>query len=188
MKKLLIIVVSLAFVAGCGGNKATKPDAEPGPGPTAGMDQGAGAQTTGRDLHPGAGATAQPASTAGGAGQVDEFDNPASLLSRNIVHFDYNSAQVKEIDVVNAHGAYLAAHPGAHVRLEGHADERGSREFNVALSERRAQSVKQLMMFQGARANQFDIVAYGEERPLKFGHNEAAWAANRRVEIIYESK
>ncbi|HGG60121.1 MAG TPA: OmpA family protein [Gammaproteobacteria bacterium] len=182
MKRVLIVFFVAALFAGCGGNKeVTKPDT--GPAPTSGMDQ-QGARTSGIDQNAGKGAT--PVTV--GQGQVDEFDDPSNPLSRNLVHFDYNSAQVKEIDVVNAHGAYLANHPSARVRLEGHADERGSREFNVALSERRAQSVKQLMMFQGARANQFEIVAYGEERPLKFGHNEAAWAANRRVEIIYESK
>ncbi len=184
MKRLLMVVFVAALFAGCGGNKEmTKPDTEPTP--TSGMDQ-QGARTSGVDQNAGRGAT--PVAGNQGGGVVDEFDDPSSPLSHNLVHFDYNSAQVKEIDVVNAHGAYLASHPNARVRLEGHADERGSREFNVALSERRAQSVKQLMKFQGARDNQFEIVAYGEERPLKFGHNEAAWAANRRVEIIYESK
>jgi peptidoglycan-associated lipoprotein len=71
------------------------------------------------------------------------------------------------------------------VRLEGHADERGSREYNIALGDRRAQSVRRVLLFQGASTDQIETVSYGEEQPAMSGHTEEAWAKNRRVELIY---
>jgi len=87
--------------------------------------------------------------------------------------------------VVAAHAKYLAGHPGTRVRLEGHTDERGSREYNIGLGERRAQSVRRALLLQGAADAQISTVSYGEERPAAPGHDEAAWAKNRRVEIVY---
>ena len=194
MQKLIIALFSLALIAGCGGKKNTKPDPQPGPSQTSGMDNpDAGAKTAGSNIN--AGQSGQPIDATGidanagsGAGMLDGFDDPANPLRRNIIYLDYNSSQIKDIDIVNAHGSYLATNPGAKIRLEGHADERGSREFNIALSERRAQEVRRLMMFQGAKASQMEVVAFGEERPLKFGHSESSWQENRRVEIVYENK
>ncbi|HID83198.1 MAG TPA: peptidoglycan-associated lipoprotein Pal [Chromatiales bacterium] len=170
LRILSVLFVSLFILTACGKKKT---------GPDDGTQQpGAGSVTT-----PGGDSSPQPIS-------MDPFEDPANPLSKRIIYFDYDSSQVhaEDIPIVNAHAKYLADNTGARVRLEGHADERGSREYNVALSERRALSVKRLMAFQGTRADQADIVAYGEERPVEFGHNEAAWSQNRRVEIIYESK
>ncbi len=188
MQKLLIALVSIALLAGCGGKKNTKPDAPEGPATTTGMDkpQTDGAKSSGSDIN--GGQSGQAIGTGDAAGVVDGFDDPANPLSRNIIYFEYNSSQISDIDIVNAHGSYLASSPGAKIRLEGHADERGSREFNIALSERRAQEVRRLMMFQGAKASQMEVVAFGEERPVKFGHAETSWQENRRVEIVYETK
>ena len=83
------------------------------------------------------------------------------------------------------HAKYLGAHPATRVRLEGHTDERGSREYNIGLGERRAQSVRRALLLQGATDTQISTVSYGEERPAAPGHDEAAWAKNRRVEIVY---
>ena len=71
------------------------------------------------------------------------------------------------------------------MRLEGHGDERGSREYNIALGDRRAQSVRRVLLFQGASSDQVETVSYGEEKPMELGHDEAAWSKNRRVELIY---
>jgi peptidoglycan-associated lipoprotein len=79
----------------------------------------------------------------------------------------------------------MAANPNVVVTLEGHADERGSREYNLALGERRAESVRRQMAILGASGSQFRVVSYGEERPAIDGHDEYAWSQNRRVEIIY---
>ena len=85
--------------------------------------------------------------------------------------------------MVEAHGRYLADNANASVTLEGHADERGSREYNIALGERRANAVRQLMTLIGANGAQIRVVSYGEERPAVDGHDESAWTQNRRVEI-----
>ena len=87
--------------------------------------------------------------------------------------------------VVEAHAQYLTRNASATITLEGHADERGSREYNLALGERRAQSVKQQMMLLGASGSQIRIVSYGEERPAVDGHDDYSWQQNRRVEILY---
>ena len=103
------------------------------------------------------------------------------------VYFDFDSSEIKGAgtDVVAAHAKYLAGHAATRVRLEGHTDERGSREYNIGLGERRAQSVRRALLLQGAADAQISTVSYGEERPAVAGHDEAAWAKNRRVEIVY---
>ncbi len=87
--------------------------------------------------------------------------------------------------VINAHAKHLAAFGAARVRLEGHTDERGSREYNIALGERRAQAVRRALLLQGAADSQLTTVSYGEERPAAEGSDEAAYEKNRRVEIVY---
>ena len=117
------------------------------------------------------------------------LNDPQSPLARRIIHFDFDSDKVRDeyLDLIAQHGQFLAAHPGLRMRLEGHADERGSREYNVALGERRARAVAKLVELQGARPEQIEVVSYGEELPIAFGHDESAWAQNRRVEIVYEA-
>ena len=85
-----------------------------------------------------------------------------------------------------AHGDFIAENGNVEVRLEGHADERGSREYNIALGDRRAQSVRRVLLIQGASTDQIDTVSYGEEQPAMPGHDEESWAENRRVELIYK--
>ena len=111
----------------------------------------------------------------------------AALKSRSLIYFDYDSSEIKAeyIDVVAAHAAYLVKYPSARTRLEGHTDERGSREYNIGLGERRAQAVRRALLAQGAAEAQIATVSYGEERPAASGSDEAAYAQNRRVEITY---
>ena len=115
------------------------------------------------------------------------LDNPTGMLSKRTVYFAFDSSEVKYDDreVIAAHASYLSNNPDARVTLEGHADERGSREYNIGLGERRTNAVKKLMTLQGASKRQLDSVSYGEERPVDSGHNESAWSQNRRVEVIY---
>ena len=125
---------------------------------------------------------------ASGPGGDDEVAGPqAGLLAKRTVYFDFDSSEIKGdgTDIVAAHAKHLAANPGARVRLEGHTDERGSREYNIGLGERRAQSVRRALLLQGAADAQISTVSYGEERPAVAGHDETAWAKNRRVEIVY---
>ena len=100
---------------------------------------------------------------------------------------DYDRAEIKSefVPIVTAHAKYLNASPNNKVRLEGHSDERGSREYNIGLGERRAQAVRRALMLQGVTEAQITTVSYGEERPAVQGSDEAAYAKNRRVELVY---
>jgi peptidoglycan-associated lipoprotein len=172
MRRTMIVLLAAAalMLGGCA-SKGPKAEAPSG-GANAGA-QGAGAS------NPNAG---------GGGGPEDEIAGPqAGLLATRVIYFDFDSAEIKGqgTDVVAAHAKYLASHSSARVRLEGHTDERGSREYNIGLGERRAQSVRRALLLQGAADAQISTVSYGEERPAVPGHDEAAWAKNRRVEIVY---
>jgi len=118
------------------------------------------------------------------------FDNPASLLSKRVVYFDYDKSAIRPEyrGIESAHAAYTAAHSSARVTLEGHADERGSREYNLGLGERRGNAVMGLMSAQGSRGNQLNVVSYGEERPVCRVSDDACWGQNRRVEIVYTAR
>lgn len=124
----------------------------------------------------------------GGSGSGAGGSYDPSLLNTRIVYFDYDSARIRPdaLAVIRAHARHLAKMPGNGpvVRLEGHADERGSREYNVALSLRRAEAVAKLMQLEGP-GTRGKTIGYGEEIPAVFGHNPAAWDKNRRVEIKY---
>jgi len=111
----------------------------------------------------------------------------AALRTKNIVYFDYNSSEIPQeyLAVVSANAAYLVKYPTARLRLEGNTDERGSREYNIGLGERRAQTVRRAMLAKGVADGQMTTVSYGEERPAVPGHDEAAYAQNRRVEFVY---
>ena len=91
----------------------------------------------------------------------------------------------ESIEILETHGNFIAENGEVTVRLEGHADERGSREYNIALGDRRAQSVRRVLLFQGASVDQVETVSYGEEQPAMSDHTEEAWSLNRRVELIY---
>jgi len=135
------------------------------------------------------GATATGAQ-AGAAFKGHPLDNPQSILSSRVIYFEFDSASIRAEDraAIQAHAEYLGKNAGAAVVLEGHTDERGSREYNIALGERRAKAVRQLLLFQGAVASQIQTVSYGEETPAAIGHDEDAWQQNRRVEITYRTR
>ncbi len=117
-----------------------------------------------------------------------EFSDPNNPLSHQTIYFMYDSSQVRDefISVVQAHAQYLVANPGQRIILEGHADERGSREYNIALGEQRAKSVLLMMEVQGVSPGQIEVVSYGEEKPAAMELDEAAWQLNRRVEVVYQ--
>jgi peptidoglycan-associated lipoprotein len=118
------------------------------------------------------------------------LDEPDSPLSSRVIYFDYDSAKVSDdsLAILEAHGDFIASKGNVSVRLEGHTDERGSREYNIALGDRRAQSVRRILLFQGASSDQLDTINYGEEQPAVLGHDDTAWSKNRRVELVYEVK
>ncbi|MCG5534462.1 peptidoglycan-associated lipoprotein Pal [Ectothiorhodospira mobilis] len=119
---------------------------------------------------------------------LDPLEDPDSPLSQRVIHFgfDEDTVAAQYLDLIAAHGDYLARNPEQTVRLEGHTDERGTREYNLALGERRARAVQRMLELQGASADQIQVVSYGEEMPVDPASNEAAWEQNRRVEIVYE--
>jgi peptidoglycan-associated lipoprotein len=167
---LILMVAASLCLAACAG-KPKRADAS-----AAGT--AAGAQTSGADS----------ASAAGGAEEGAAAAGPlAGTLAKRIIYFDFDSSEIKGdgTEIAAAHARYLAANPAMRVRLEGHTDERGSREYNIGLGERRAQSVRRALLLQGATETQLSTVSYGAERPVAAGSNESAWQQNRRVEIVY---
>jgi peptidoglycan-associated lipoprotein len=109
------------------------------------------------------------------------------LMQQLVVYFDYDEAEIlPEFNaLLQAHGQFLARSPNTQLRLEGHTDERGSREYNIGLGERRAQAVRRVLTLQGAAGTQLTTVSYGEERPAQSGSDDEAWRLNRRVELVY---
>jgi peptidoglycan-associated lipoprotein len=120
---------------------------------------------------------------------VDSLDNDSCLRTR-IVYFDLDKTDIhSEFQAAIAcHAAYLRQFPGARVTLEGNADERGTREYNLGLGERRGNSVSSALSGAGASSSQLNVVSYGEERPVCREHDESCWQKNRRVEIVYTAK
>jgi len=118
------------------------------------------------------------------------FDNPQSLLSKRVIYFDFDKSEVRSEyrPIVAAHAAYVSAHGSARVTLEGHADERGTREYNLGLGERRSNAVSGLLSAAGAMGSQLDSVSYGEERPVCRVSDDSCWSQNRRVEIVYTAR
>ncbi|MCV6638198.1 peptidoglycan-associated lipoprotein Pal [Candidatus Albibeggiatoa sp. nov. NOAA] len=110
-----------------------------------------------------------------------------AIPTERIIYFDFDQSEIRFNDrlVLEQHAAYLASNPQASVRLEGHADERGSREYNLALGERRALAAKRVLNILGIDNYRVSTLSYGEEMPLEYGHSEVSWQRNRRVEIVY---
>ena len=136
------------------------------------------------------GATVNPV-TIDGVDDGTQID-PDSIAGRapkeRVIFFDFNKSEIRPeyLEIITQHGRYLAQNPTGRARLEGHTDERGTREYNIALGEARAKSIARMLQLQGVSSAQLRSVSYGEELPVDEGHNEAAWGKNRRVNIIYE--
>ncbi len=157
-----------------------------GEGDVAVEDRGAAAGGVGTTGVGSAGAEAMGVQDYGRLG-VEALQDPSSLLAQRVVYFALDSTDIaaEDRELLAAHASFLAGHEELTVVLEGHADERGSREYNVGLGDRRAQSVRRLLEFQGVSPDQIRTVSYGEERAAAMGHDESAWRLNRRVELVY---
>jgi peptidoglycan-associated lipoprotein len=120
--------------------------------------------------------------------QSESFSDPSSPLSKCVIYFEYDSSTVKQefIAVIEAHAVYLTNNPNQTINLEGHSDERGTREYNIALSEQRAKSVYKMLLVLGVMSHQVNIISYGEEKPEVLGQTDDAFALNRRVEVVYK--
>lgn len=172
--KTLPVLLLAAVLAGCAGPSKSTVDGNAGGtavGGAASTGVGAGGSGAGSEL--------------GGAGSA--LGGPNASQENRIVYFDTDRFDVKPEynSILQAHARYLSSNQSARVRLEGHGDERGSREYNIGLGERRAQAVRSVLLLQGAVADQVTTVSFGEERPAVIGSDEEAWSLNRRVEIVY---
>ena len=172
MRKILMFALLSATVAltGCPKGDAVK---EPPPSESAGAGSG----------------TQEPLETTGveeGA-QTGTQDEAQRQLGERVIYFDFDSYEISAqyAQLISTHARSLASTSAVKVRLEGHTDERGSREYNIGLGEKRAQAVRRALMLQGAGDTQIVTVSYGEERPAQAGGDEAAWSKNRRVELVY---
>lgn len=182
MKKLgsiACLLASVAFLAGCPKKNTTH---EP---PTAG-NQVAGAGTT----NPNEGASTSGSPLGGDTnamGGAQGAAGPNGPAESRIIYFDFDKSDIRPefAAIVTANAQYLTAHPAAKLKLEGNTDERGTREYNIGLGERRAQAVRRALMLQGVAENQLSTVSFGAERPAAEGDDESAWAKNRRVELVY---
>ena len=173
MKKVVLSIAIATLVAACGSQEVKKdvpvadrttPPSQPAQ-PTTG-------QTT---------PTTQPAITA------NPLTDPQNILSKRSVYFDFDSNAVKDEyrGLIQAHAKYMVDKRDAKARVEGNCDERGSREYNLALGQRRAEAVKKVMTVLGVQDGRIETVSFGEEKPSDPGHDEAAWAKNRRGDIKY---
>ncbi|MDD4912543.1 MAG: OmpA family protein [Sideroxydans sp.] len=191
MNKLILGMISATLLAACSSTAPKAPSAPAASSSTsAGGDVGASATAAQIKAAEDA-AKLQAAADAQKDAQhsVDAAatQSDAARLANRTVYFPTNvdTLQDADKDVVMAHGTTLGKLPQAKVRVDGYADERGSSEFNLALGQRRAKSTKQALILSGAKDAQISTSSYGEEKPVATGHDEAAWAQNRRAEINY---
>ncbi len=119
---------------------------------------------------------------------ADPLNDPNSPLAKRSIYYEFDKSDIKDEykSLIRAHAGYLSTHRDTKVRVEGNCDERGSREYNLALGQRRADSVKSAMKLLGVADNQVETVSWGEEKPKAQGHDESAWAQNRRSDIVYD--
>jgi peptidoglycan-associated lipoprotein len=131
-----------------------------------------------------------PAQSAVKTVEINPLDDPKSPLAIRSFYFDFDNFQIKSSDqpTISAHAKYIATHNTAKVRLEGNADERGGREYNLALGQKRSEAVKKSLELQGVNTAAIEAVSFGKEKAKDPAHNEAAWAANRRVDIVYVAR
>ncbi len=174
MKKIFLSIAMATLVAACGSQEVKKDvPVTDRTAPTTQPTQPSTATTTSP--------ATQPAITA------NPLVDPKNILSKRSVYFDFDSNAVKDEyrGLIQAHAKYMVDKRDSKIRVEGHCDERGSREYNLALGQRRAEAVKKVMTVLGVQDGRIETVSFGEEKPAGMGHDEAAWAQNRRGDIKY---
>lgn len=187
MKKKLMVVAVCAILAVSGCAKFSKKNK----GHHASTHHARHAQV-GKQAH---GHDDQDIAYQGGAGETKHFYGEESstmsqeqLRAKRVYRFGYDRYDIsgQDFDSLNAHAEYLRKNPGKRIRVEGHTDERGSREYNIGLGERRAKALTNLFLTKGVSPSQFNIVSYGEEKPEVNGASEDSYRLNRRAVIVYE--
>lgn len=188
-KGLFALVMSLGLVAGCSSTGETmEEDTGAGTDEMSSSEQEGGSTVYGGEDEGGISSGALSESERREAEERAEEAEQEAMRNITTFYFDFDTAEIKQEarEVLIAHARYLEDNPGINVRLEGHADERGTKEYNLALGERRANAVQRFLIVNGASRGQLETVSYGEEKPAVMGSNESAWAQNRRVELVFE--
>ena len=178
MKQAALYLVLATLAAGCSSTE-TKKDAPV-------TDRSTGVTQPGQASNPTSQTTPNRLDSVVG----NPLRDPNNILSKRSVYFDYDSNAVKDEyrGLVQAHSRYLGDKRDSRIRIEGNCDERGSREYNLALGQRRAESVKKVMTVLGVGDGRIETISYGEEKPVAMGHDEQSWAQNRRADIKYSGE
>ena len=181
MWKILFSMALLGWLAGCASQETKE---QPG----AKVEEPKPAMTGVAKPKPDAGAVTKPVIQKPIA--ANPLKDPGNILSKRSVYYDYDSSVVKDEfkPLVTAHSRYLSQNRSAKMTIQGNTDERGSREYNIALGQKRADSVKQMMILLGAQEAQIETVSFGEEKPRSKGNDEAAFSENRRSDIVYQGE
>ena len=182
MKRLILALAASTVLAAC---SSTPTKEQEGAAVEDRSGSSAGAQQQKPPAQPTGPVVSKPLEGSGVSG--NPLKDPSNILSKRSIYFELDSNVVKEEfkPVVAAHARYLQQNRAAKMTVQGNADERGSREYNLALGQRRADAVKQAMMLLGAQADQIETVSFGEEKPKATGHDEASWYENRRADLVY---
>ena len=182
MRNFLLVAFIAAAVAGCSTTPTEAPIEDKGGAGIPGAGS-TGAQTGGAAAGGVTGSTT-------GAARGNPLRDPNNILSKRSVFFDFDSFVVKDEfrPLVEAHARYLQQNRTARMTVQGNTDERGSREYNIALGQKRADAVKRMMLLLGATEAQIETVSFGKEKPRNPGHDEGAWAENRRDDILYSGE
>ena len=182
MRNLLAVFALAILAAGCTStSQPSAPIDEKGGGTAAGTPS-SGATTSGAG---GAGVAGTPGGAGGAAG--NPLRDPNNILSKRSVYFEFDSFVVRDEfkPMIEAHARYLTSNRNGRLTIQGHTDERGSREYNIALGQKRADAVKRMMTLLGVQEVQIETVSFGKEKPKNMNHDEGGWAENRRDDLVY---
>jgi peptidoglycan-associated lipoprotein len=182
MLSIACLMVGAVLIAGCPKSPTT------GEAPTAGAQVGGASSKSSGSGASTAGSAFGDANGANGANGARGLGAEGTgVLARKVIYFDFDRSEIKPefADIVKSGAQNLTGRPGLKVKLEGNTDERGTREYNIGLGERRAQAVRRALLLQGVAEAQITTVSFGAERPAAEGDDETAWAQNRRVELVY---
>jgi peptidoglycan-associated lipoprotein len=190
MRNWIIAAFLLAALAGCASTATDDAAPVDDKAATATTPATGGATTSGVTTTPAGTSGMPPGASTGAAGVATNaaaLKDPRNILSKRNIYFDYDQFTIKEEykPIVEAHAKYLQANRSARAILQGHTDERGTREYNIALGQKRADAVKNLMLLLGATEIQIETVSFGKEKPRREGHDEPSWTENRRVDIVH---
>jgi peptidoglycan-associated lipoprotein len=189
LNRLLWILLAVVFaLSGCSEDEATEGLDSAGKNAASGINDASTSGLNGASTLSGMAGTGYTGVSGNNSFLGPEFSDPNNPLSRSTIYFMLDSSEVQPdfIQVIDAHAKYLVAHPNQKLTLEGHADERGSPEYNIALGDQRAKAVAGMMKAQGVSDGQLTLISYGEEKPAVFGSDEGSYERNRRAELSYQ--